>query len=59
MKAYLYALDTLADWEIGHLRAELNSGRFLDKTRASVELIIIGSTTKPIKTMGGIVYHSD
>lgn len=54
MRAYLYVLNTLADWEIGYLTAELNSGRYLDKTRPSVEFIKIGNTIEPIKTMGGI-----
>ncbi len=25
---YVYVLDTLADWELGHVISELNSGRF-------------------------------
>ena len=25
---YVYVLDTLADWELGYVTAELNSGRF-------------------------------
>ncbi len=59
MKVYLYILNTLADWEIGYLTAELNSGRYLDKTRPPVELIKIGNTTEPIKTMGGITITPD
>jgi putative intracellular protease/amidase len=59
MKAYLYILNTLADWEIAYLTAELNSGRFLDKTKPSVELIKIGNTTESIKTMGGITITPD
>ena len=55
MKAYLYVLNTLADWEIGYLTAELNSRRFFDKTKPPIELIIIGNTISPIKTMGGII----
>jgi len=54
MKAFLYILNTLADWEIGYIIAELNSGRFFNKTKTTVNLIKIGGTTKPIKTMGGI-----
>lgn len=27
-KAYLYILDTMADWEAGFLISELNSGRY-------------------------------
>lgn len=59
MKAYIYVLNTLADWEIGYLTAELHSGRFLDKTKPSVELIKIGSTTEPVQTMGGITIVPD
>lgn len=59
MKVYIYILNTLADWEIGYLTAELNSGRYLDKTRSPVELIKIGNTTEPIKTMGGITITPD
>ena len=59
MKAYIYILNTLADWEIGYLTAELKSGRYLDKTRPSVELIKIGNTTESIKTMGGITIAPD
>lgn len=59
MKVYIYVLNTLADWEISYLTAELNSGRYLDKPRPPVELIKIGNTTEPIKTMGGITITPD
>ena len=59
MKVYLYILNTLADWEIGYLTAELNSGRYLDKTKPPVDLIKIGNTAEPIKTMGGITITPD
>lgn len=59
MKVYIYILNTLADWEISYLTAELNSSRYLDKTKPSVELIKIGNTTEPIKTMGGIIITPD
>jgi putative intracellular protease/amidase len=59
MIAYLYVLDTLADWEIGYLTAELNSGRFLDKTKKKEPLIKVGATPKPIKTMGGFTVTPD
>jgi putative intracellular protease/amidase len=54
MNAYLYVLDTLADWEIGFITAELNSKRYFDKNKESVSLIKIGNTINPIKTMGGM-----
>lgn len=28
---YIYTLDTLADWELGYITAELNSKRFFKK----------------------------
>ena len=59
MKAYLYILNTLADWEIAHLTSEINSGRYLDKTKEPVELIKIGNTLDTIKTMGGISITPD
>jgi putative intracellular protease/amidase len=59
MIAYLYILDTLADWEIGYLTAELNSGRFLDKTKKKEPIIKVGATPKPIKTMGGLTVTPD
>lgn len=59
MKAYLYILDTLADWEIGYITAELNSGRYLDKTKEPVSLIKTGNTLERIITMGGIEMTPD
>lgn len=29
---YVYTHDTMADWEIGHVTAELHSGRFSSRT---------------------------
>jgi putative intracellular protease/amidase len=59
MIAYLYVLDTLADWEIAYITAELNSGRFLDKTKKKAPIIKVGATSKPIKTMGGLTVTPD
>jgi len=52
--AYLYILDTLADWEIGFLIAELNSSRYFDKSKGGVDLIKISNGLMPITTMGGL-----
>ena len=54
MKIYFYVLNTLADWEVGYLTAELNSGRFLDKTKEAVTLVRVGNTLDPVVTMGGM-----
>jgi len=50
---YLYVLNTLADWEIGFITAELKSRRFIPET-TKIELIMVGNTLQSITTMGGI-----
>lgn len=59
MNIYLYVLDTLADWEIGHITAELNSGRFFKEKGKNVSFIKISDSLKPVKTMGGIEITPD
>jgi len=59
MKVYLYVLETLADWEIGYLTAELSNGRYLDKSKAPVSIIKVGNSTAPIKTMGAMIITPD
>lgn len=51
---YVYVLDTLADWEIGYVTAELNSGRFFQKDAQSVELRTVSCSKKSVSTMGGL-----
>lgn len=55
---YLYVLDTLADWEIGFLTAELNSRRYLNK-KVDLNFLMLGNTLESIKTMGGIEITPD
>ncbi len=59
MNAYLYILDTMSDWEIGYLTAEINTGRFFDKSKPKVNLIKIGSSLNPITSMGGMTILPD
>ena len=49
---YVYVLDTLADWELGHVISELNSGRFFKKDAPRVSLKTVSYTKEPIRTMG-------
>jgi putative intracellular protease/amidase len=48
---HLAVYDTLADWETGHLVAELRSGRF---TGTAFDVVTVGQSPDPITTMGGI-----
>ncbi|MFA8342210.1 MAG: DJ-1/PfpI family protein [Rhodothermaceae bacterium] len=59
MKVYLYVLDTLADWEIGYILPELNTGRYFSDKNKRVEIIKISNSLEVIKTMGGIEIHPD
>ena len=57
--AYVYALDTLADWEVGYVTAELNSKRFFKKDAPSISVKTASLSRKPVKTMGGFTVIPD
>lgn len=56
---YIYVLDTLADWELGYVTAELNSGRFFKKDAPEVSVKTVAVSKEPIKTMGGLTIVPD
>ena len=51
---YLYIFDTMADWEVGYLNAELNSGRYFKKGQEPLKIITMSNTKETIVTMGGL-----
>ncbi|URZ18414.1 type 1 glutamine amidotransferase family protein [Clostridium felsineum] len=51
---YLYVFDTMADWEIGYLSTEINSGRYYKKGVMPLKVVTVGITKAPITTMGGL-----
>lgn len=53
-KVYVYVFDTMADWEIGYLTAELNSGRYYKKGLEPTKIITVGVDNAPVTTMGGL-----
>ncbi len=59
MKAYLYVLDTLADWEIAYITLEFHSGRYLDNAGSPVTITKLGYNKKAITTMGGLTIIPD
>jgi putative intracellular protease/amidase len=59
MKVYLYLLNTLSDWEIGYLTAELNTGRFFKEKNIPISIIKLSNTLEPKKTMGGFEIKPD
>ncbi len=56
---YVYVLDTLADWELGHVTSELHSGRFFKKDAGRVSLKTVSLTKEPTYTMGGLTIMPD
>jgi len=49
--AYVAIHDGLADWEAGHLLAELRTGRF---TGVPFAIVAVAETDAPVTTMGGL-----
>jgi putative intracellular protease/amidase len=49
--AHVALFDDLADWEVGHLLAELRTGRF---TRERFDVVTVAESLEPITTMGGV-----
>lgn len=56
---YVYVLDTLADWELGYVISELNSGRFFKKGAQRVSVKTVSNSKEPIHTMGGLKIMPD
>lgn len=54
--AHVLLLDRVADWEPGHLLAELRTGRF---TGEPWEVAAVAATTDPVPTMGGLHWVPD
>ncbi|TGE34737.1 glutamine amidotransferase [Desulfosporosinus fructosivorans] len=51
---YLYVFDTMADWEVGYLTAELNSGRYYKKGLTPSRVVTVGIDKSFVTTMGGL-----
>ena len=59
LMVYVYVLDTLADWELGQVLAELSSGRFFKKDAPRLSLKTVGCSKEPVRTMGGLTILPD
>ena len=52
---YLYVLDTLADWEPGHVLADSRSGRYLKDPALRYSVVLCGSTPIPSPPWAGCI----
>lgn len=59
MNVYLVTVDTLADWEIAYLTAELNSRRFFADPAMEFKLLNAGVSRAEVRSMGGVAYVPD
>lgn len=59
MRIVLFVLNTLADWEIAYLTAEIHSKRFFSDRSAACDIVRVGNTMNPITTMGGMTIAPD
>jgi len=59
MKVYLVVVDTLADWEIGYLTAELHSRRFFADPSQDFQLLKAGINRDIVTSMGGVSHTPD
>jgi len=57
--AYVYVLDALADWELGHVTAELNSGQYFKCPGGRVPVRTVGASGEPVVTKGGFTIVPD
>ncbi|MDY5971725.1 MAG: DJ-1/PfpI family protein [Butyricicoccus sp.] len=56
---YVYVLDTFADWELGYVTAELNTGRFFKKGARRIPLRYVSCSKEPVTSMGGLTVLPD
>lgn len=54
---YLYVLNTMADWEIAQITAELNSGRFLKNGNVTIRKV--SKSLDTVTSMGGMSINVD
>lgn len=51
LTAHVFLIDQLADWEVGHLLAELATGRF---TGQPITVVPVAESLAPVPTIGGM-----
>lgn len=57
--AYAYILDSMADWELGYIMAELNSGQYFKDRGSRIPVKLVGASKRSIKTKGGMTIVPD
>lgn len=56
---YVYVMETMADWELGYVMAELHSKRYFRKDAPEIEVRTVGDTKDAVQSMGGLTILPD
>lgn len=56
---YVYVMDTMADWEVSNVMAELNSKRFFKKDAPDIEIKTVALLKEAVRSMGGLTILPD
>lgn len=57
--AYMYVLDTMADWELALVTAQLNSGQYFKNAGTRLPVRTVGASKDLITTLGGLTILPD
>lgn len=57
--AYAYVLDSMADWELSYVIAELNSGQYFKNRESYIPVKFVGVSKCPVTTKGGMTIVPD
>ncbi len=58
-EVYVYVMETMADWELGYVMAELYSKRYFRKDAPAIEVKTVGDTKDAVQSMGGLTILPD
>lgn len=59
VNVYVYVMETMADWELAHVMAELHSKRFFKKDAKEIAVKTVGVTKNAVRSMGGLTITPD
>lgn len=58
-KFYVYVMETMADWEIANITAEVKTRRYFKKDEKKIELYYVAEKKEVVHSMGGLAIVPD
>lgn len=56
---YVYVMDTMADWELSYVMAEIKSKRYFKKNAKEIQIKTVSLTKEVVHSMGGLAIVPD